>query len=345
MNRQYVAVDLGAGSGRVILGRFDERGVHLEVLHRFPNEPRPQEGHERWNVAALLAGIETGLTRLPDGGRAVVSIGADTWGVDFGLFDAAGRLLEEPVCYRDGRTEGTVDHVQRIVSRDELFRATGLQTLALNTIFQLIAQREAGEWPASTAHLMMMPDIVHHHLSGEMHGEMTMASTTQLLSATKRQWVPELFERLQLPLEVMPALVQPGTSVGVLRPALQRELGLRQIAIVAPATHDTASAVVGTPLEDGWAYLSSGTWSLLGIETREPLLTRAVVRENLTNEGGAERTACSRTSRNCGFSSRAEQRGRRRARRSITTRWRMSWKPRPRSERSSCRMTRGSSIR
>ena len=290
MTRRYVAIDLGAGSGRVILGQFGDDRLDLDVLHRFPHHPHRTTGHERWDIGTLFDGIKTGLRRLPHGGRGCVSLGVDTWGVDYGLFDAAGRLLEDPVCYRDGRTEGVVDRVLRIIPRAELFRATGLQILPFNTLYQLVAQRDAGEWPQAATSLLMMPDIFHYYLSGQMIGEVTLASTTQLLSAESRQWVAELFERLALPRDVMPALVQPGTMIGTLKPELQRELDLQALRIVAPATHDTASAIVGTPLADGWAYLSSGTWSLLGIETHDPLLTEAVVEENLTNEGGAERT-------------------------------------------------------
>ena len=273
-----------------MVGRFGEAHVDFEELHRFSNNPRLHDGHERWNVGELFDGLTTGLAKISNGGRDVISIGVDTWGVDYGLLDGRKRLIEDPICYRDNRTDGIVEHVHQLISRDELFRITGLQTLPLNTIYQLVAQREAREWPPTAAHLLMMPDIVHHYLCGELVGEHTMASTTQLASATTREWAPEVFECLGLPFEVMPPLMKPGSAIGKLRSHLQRTLGLPPIGVVVPATHDTASAVVGAPLQNDWAYISSGTWSLVGVETREPLLTEAVARENLTNEGGFDGT-------------------------------------------------------
>ncbi len=289
MERSYVAVDLGAGSGRVIVGRFGARELHVEVLHRFANEPRTVDGHERWNVEALLDGIKEGLSRVPSP-RAIASIGVDAWGVDYALIDRHGRLLEDPVCYRDARTEGMVERVLGLISRSDLFRVAGLQTLPFNTLYQIVAHRHAGEWPDGAARLLMIPDVFHFLLCGSTVSEATIASTTELLAAETRQWAPELFEALDLPLAVMPTLVSSGTRLGELTSTLQRELDLPAMPIVAPASHDTASAVVGAPLEPGWAYLSSGTWSLLGVETPEPHLTEAVERERLTNEAGAEGT-------------------------------------------------------
>ena len=288
--RSYVAVDLGAGSGRVTVGRVTDDRVTLDVTHRFPNAPLFAAGHERWPVGRLLQEVRTGLAKAAQAGGELVSVGVDTWGVDFGLTDAAGRVLEDPVSYRDRRTEGVVDRVLDVIPRAELFRVTGLQILPLNTLFQLVAQRASGEWPASAARLLMMPDLVHHDLCGSLVGELTMASTTQLASATTRRWAPELFDRLDLPIDLMPELVQPGTRLGRIRRDLRETAGLPQMEVVAPATHDTASAVVGAPLEPGWAYLSSGTWSLLGVETEAPVLTDAVQAQNLTNEGGVEGT-------------------------------------------------------
>ena len=287
MDRCYVAIDLGAGSGRVVAGQFGDDDIRLDVLHRFDSAPHHADGHERWDVEALFGGVKEGLRRLTDRAGWIVSVGVDTWGVDYALLDAAGRLIEDPVCYRDARTDGAVERVHALVSREELFRIAGLQTLPFNTIYQLDAQRHAGEWPDEAAHLVMIPDLFHHLLCGSVRGEVTIASTTELLSAKTRQWVPGLFARLKLPLEMMPSLVEPGHELGRVTPALQSELGLPPIAVVAPASHDTASAVVGAPLEPGWAYLSSGTWSLLGVETAGPILTDEVAREGLTNEAGA----------------------------------------------------------
>jgi rhamnulokinase len=273
-----------------MLGRVADGRVSLEVAHRFANIPYPATGHERWPLATLLAEVRNGLTRVGHAADDLVSVGVATWGVDFGLLDASGRVLDDPVCYRDRRTAGVVDRVLDIVPAPELFRRTGSQVLALNTVYQMVAQRDAGEWPVDAARLLMMPDLVHQDLCGSVVGEVTMASTTQLADASTRRWSPELFERLGLPMAVMPDLVQPGTRLGHLHHDVREAAGLPEMTVVAPATHDTASAVVGTPVDEGWAYLSSGTWSLLGVETAAPVLTEAVRAVNLTNEGGAEGT-------------------------------------------------------
>ena len=286
----YVAIDLGASGGRVIRGRFTRDAVQLDEVHRFPNQPRQCGGHERWDFSALVDQIKQGLALLPDRGEGTVSVGVDTWGVDYGLLDAAGRLIDDPVCYRDPRTDGIVLRVLDIFPRADLFRATGIQVQPFNTIYQLAAQRWAGEWPATAERLLMMPDLFHHALCGSTSGEVTMASTTQLVTAVGREWAAEVFAALDLPLATMPPLVSPGTTLGTLTRALQAEFGLPALKIVAPATHDTASAVAGAPLEVGWAYLSSGTWSLLGVETPAPLLTGAAAARNLTNEAGVEGT-------------------------------------------------------
>ena len=288
----YVAIDLGAGSGRVVRADFGdlaggEGGLELEVLHRFANEPRRVDGHDRWDVTALFDGILTGLRRC---GREVRSIGVDTWGVDYGLFGATGALLEDPICYRDHRTDKVVQEVFVCVPRAELFARTGLQVQQFNTIYQLFAHVHDGPWAEGVAQLLMMPDVFHSLLCGSTTGELTMATTSQLVSAGTAVWDSELFARLGLPLDVMPELVAAGTELGTLRPELQRDHGLPALRVVAPATHDTASAVAGTPLRDGWAYISSGTWSLVGVETDAPVMSDAVAAQNLTNEGGAEGT-------------------------------------------------------
>ncbi len=282
----FVAVDLGASSGRVVVGCFERDSIALETVHRFPNEPVHHAGRERWNTRALFDGIKHGLKQLGHRRASVRSIGVDTWGVDYGLYDAAGHLIEEPVCYRDKRTEGSIERVLARVPPADLFRMTGIQVQPFNTIYQLEAQRWHGEWPAATARLLMMPDVFHHLLCGSMSGEVTMASTTQLVSAERREWVPEIFQALDLPLDVMPRIVQPGTVLGELSQSLQTELNLPPVRVVASGTHDTASAVVGAPIRSGWAYLSSGTWSLLGLETERPIVTEVVRSQNLTNEAG-----------------------------------------------------------
>jgi rhamnulokinase len=286
----HVAIDLGAGSGRAFLGHVDEAGLALEELHRFTYGPRPSAGHLRWDMAALHRGLAAGLAaageRAAASGRSVASIGVDAWGVDYGLIDAGGALVEDPIAYRDPRTDGVMDAVLARVPRAEIFQRTGIQFLPINTIYQLAAHVRDG-LASDAAGILLMPDLCHLFLSGSRSGEYTDASTTQLLNATTRQWDDALFAQLGLPRALMPALVAPGGALGALRPALQAGLGGDPIRVIAPATHDTASAVVGTPLTPGWAFISSGTWSLVGVERDTPLLTGEAEAANFTNEGGA----------------------------------------------------------
>ena len=287
---EYVAVDLGAGSGRVMLGSFGDENLSLREIHRFPNTPRKVDGFERWDIAALFKGVKDGLAKLPDGGRAVSSIGVDTWGVDFGLVDSDDRLIADPVVYRDPRTEGMMELVDGLISREELFARTGLQFICINTIYQLLAQVRAGEWPEDAAKLLFIPGLFNMLLCGSTKAEFTFASTSAMLKAGSAEWDVDLLDRLGLPTSILPELVLPGTELGRLKPELQSELGLTDLRVIAPACHDTASAVAGAPLEEGWAYISSGTWSLVGVERATPVLGEAAMAAGLTNEGGVEGT-------------------------------------------------------
>ena len=293
-HRRHVAVDLGAGSGRVLVGGFGDEALFLQEVHRFANPVQTVAGRQRWNTEHLFTSIVAGLGKAASVVRDVsdlVSVGVDTWGVDYGLLDAEGRLLEEPVCYRDPRTDGVMEQVFQRVFRDEIYARTGIQFLPFNTLYQLVAQRALGEWPERAARFLMMPDLLHHRLMGGRadrahRGEFTDATTTQLVNARSRTWDDELFAMLDLDPSLMPELVQPGTALGRLDPSVARTVGLPGLKVVAPATHDTASAVVATPLEPGWLYLSSGTWSLLGAETAEPVIHETTARHGFTNEGG-----------------------------------------------------------
>jgi rhamnulokinase len=273
-----------------MLGTLAPNELLLEEVHRFHYSPVTSAGHLRWSFEEILDGIKTGLARAQQAavgrGRTIETVGVDSWGVDFGFLDAGGRLVEDPVAYRDGRTEGEMERVLRKVPREEIFRRTGIQFLHFNSLFQLHVQVREG-LPSGTRRLLMIPDLCHHALCGSTKGEYTDASTTQLLDVRTRGWADDLFSRLGLPRELMPELVVPGTELGELRAPLQKELGLGPLRVLAPATHDTASAVAGTPLEPGWAYVSSGTWSLVGVEREAPLVNDAVARANFTNEGGA----------------------------------------------------------
>jgi rhamnulokinase len=286
----FLAVDLGAGSGRASLARFEGSGPLLTELSRFVYPPTRRDGHLRWDIAHIIDEVraavrEAGRVTLAQG-EPLVSVGVCSWGVDYGLIDASGRLLEDPVCYRDARTEGAIDAVTRRVPREEIFERTGIQFLPFNTLYQLDAHNREG-LPAGAARLLMIPDLCHHALAGTSSSEYTNASTTQMLALATRDWDRELASRLELPAALLPPLVPPGTDGGPLRPDLSALPGLADTRLVVPATHDTASAVVGTPLEPGWAYISSGTWSLVGVERARPLASAAAARANLTNEGGA----------------------------------------------------------
>jgi rhamnulokinase len=285
----HAAVDLGAGSGRVFVGDVRPAAARLDEVHRFHYAPRMSDGHLRWDIAALFDGIRTGLRDATQKVRAsrmnLASVGVDSWGVDYGLVDDDGRLVEEPIAYRDDRTVGMMEKVFARVPREEIFAKTGIQFLALNTLYQLAAHSRKG-FPPRAARLLLIPDLCHHMLCGSLTSERTNASTTQMLDVRTGEWDEALALAAGVPVSLLPELVDAGTHLGTIR----AELGLGSMRVVAPATHDTASAIVGTPLEPGWAYISSGTWSLVGVELNEPLTHDAVLRANFTNERGANGT-------------------------------------------------------
>lgn len=286
----YIAVDLGAGSGRVFLVGLAPDELTLEEVRRFTYPASHLEGHLRWDFPKIFAEIRTGLTeagqRSRELERRIVSIGVDSWAVDYGVIDAGGELMENPVCYRDQRTQGVMGQVFTRVPREEIFEHTGIQFLPFNTLFQLYADT-ADRKPDENTRLLLIPDLVDFFLTGRAVTEYTNATTTQMLNARTGTWDREMIDRLGLPSRLLGELVPAGSDLGLLKPALADELGLEGVRVVAPATHDTASAVAGTPLEDGWAYISSGTWSLVGVERETPLINTEVVLSNFTNEGGA----------------------------------------------------------
>jgi rhamnulokinase len=285
-----IAVDLGAGSGRVFLGGVAPGELLLEEVRRFRYPAAPSAGHLRWNLPHILreiaAGVREAGERARDRGRPIRSIGVDGWGVDYGLIDEEGQLVEDPVCYRDRRTRGVPGQVFSRVPRDEIFARTGIQFLEFNTLYQLKAHADAG-LPPSARRLLLVPDLVHFFLSGRAVTEYTNATTTQMLDARTGTWDRTLLERLALPSDLLTEIVPAGTDLGPLRAEVAAETGLPGVRVVTPASHDTGSAVVGAPLEDGWAYISSGTWSLAGVERTRPLLGADVARHNFSNEGGA----------------------------------------------------------
>jgi rhamnulokinase len=286
----YLAIDLGAGSGRVFLVGLAPGELLLEETRRFHYPPRLVAGHLRWDLPLILREIVEGLreagARARRLGRPIASLGVDSWGVDYGLVDAGNRLLEDPICYRDDRTIGVMEQVFDTVPASEIFARTGIQFLQFNTLFQLFAHASAGI-PASASRLLLIPDLVVSQLTGCAVAEYTNATTTQMVEAGESRWDAALLERLGLPVRLLPRIVRPGSTIGPLAPDVATSTGLGRLPVVATATHDTGSAVAGTPLDPGWAYISSGTWSLVGIERDGPILTAAAARANLTNEGGA----------------------------------------------------------
>ena len=293
LSHSSIAVDLGAGSGRVFLAGLTADELLLEEVRRFHYPPRRLGGHLRWDLSRILEEIKAGLLaasiRAEELGWRIQSIGVDSWGVDYGLIDAAGRIVEDPVCYRDERTTGVMEQVFTQLPREEIHARTGIQFLSFNTIYQLFAQAQTG-FPAKAERLLLIPDLINFLLTGKAVTEYTNATTTQLVNAETGSWDQYLIERLNLPAKLFTEIVPAGADLGPLKSELVQELNLSGVRVIAPATHDTGSAVAGAPLADeceGWAYISSGTWSLVGVELKRPLINSEVARLNFTNEGGA----------------------------------------------------------
>jgi rhamnulokinase len=285
--RNIAAVDLGAESGRVMLARFDGQRLSLEEVHRFPNRLVALRGHRFWNILGLWDEMLTGLRKARQTAGSLDSIGVDTWGVDYGLVDARGFLLGQPFQYRDHRTDDIMGQVCARVPRDVLYKRTGIQFLPFNTLYQLYAHEQMQ--PGELAHayrLLMIPDLLHSWLCGSLTIERTNASTTQCWDPIAGAWVIDLLDQLAIPTAMLPPVVESGTSLGEVVPELRSDLG--RARVVAPATHDTGSAIAATPvsLPGDWGYISSGTWSLVGVELQQPVMTEAALAANCTNEGG-----------------------------------------------------------
>ncbi|CQR60061.1 Rhamnulokinase [Streptomyces leeuwenhoekii] len=290
--KSYAAVDLGASSGRVMVGRAGPDTLELAEAHRFPNRPvRVPEGL-RWDVLALYAGVLDGLRAAGSrcGGR-IDSVGIDSWAVDYGLLDADGALLGNPVHYRDGRTEGVAEKVWTTVPAEELYAATGLQYAPFNTLYQLTAARSTAQL-AQARRVLLMPDLLAYWLTGEQGTELTNASTTQLIDPRTRDWARGVAERLGVDLGLFPPLRHPGDPAGLLRAEVLEETGLAgPVPVTAVASHDTASAVAAVPAAgERFAYICTGTWSLAGLELAAPVLTEESRAANFTNELGLDGT-------------------------------------------------------
>jgi rhamnulokinase len=289
--RVFGAVDIGASGGRVMAGLVDPTSgrTHLHTLHRFANGAAMQGGQLRWDLTGIFAEVLTGLKALATRFPEVESIGIDTWAVDYGLLDADGRLLAEPVSYRDSRTDGVIERVHDRVTQEQLYAVNGLQYLPFNTLYQLAAEKESPLWDKA-AHVVLLPDLLAYWLTGKLRTEATNASTTGLLDISSGDWSAELLGVLDLPPDLLPQIEQPGEVRGRLVPSVRRATGLSdRVVVTTVGSHDTASAVVAVPATSRrFGYVSSGTWSLVGLELEKPVLTVESQQANFTNEGGVD---------------------------------------------------------
>ncbi len=289
----YLAFDLGAESGRAVIGHLEDDHLHLEEVHRFANGPVQVLDSLHWDVLRLWSEIKQGLglaARIY--GERLASVGLDTWGVDFGLLAADDTLLGNPFHYRDSRTNGMMDVAFHRVARAEIFERTGIQFMQLNSLYQLLAMAQANSPALATAETFLnMPDLFNFWLTGRKANEFTIATTTQCYDPRARDWAHGMLEKLGIPTHIFGEIVPPGTVLDALRPSVAEETGCQSVPVVAPATHDTGSAVAAVPAEgEDYLYLSSGTWSLMGVEVGDPVITEQSLEYNITNEGGVNNT-------------------------------------------------------
>lgn len=289
MPDSYLAIDLGAGSGRSIQGHLEHGKLNLSEVNRFPNPMKEIDGHLHWDVDHLFGHIKTGIAGAA-AAADIKSVAVDTWGVDFGLLDQAGSLLGNPFAYRDTRTQGALQEFLERVPRDRIYELTGIQFMEINTLFQLYAMVRDRSPLLSTANaLLMMPDLMNYLLTGERKSEFTISTTSQMMNPRTHEWVPDLLDALQLPASLMSPVVKPGTVIGSLIQSVADETKSPTIPVIACGSHDTASAVAAVPAEgDDWCFISCGTWSLMGIETGEPIINDLARDLDFTNEGGVD---------------------------------------------------------
>ncbi|MBC8184405.1 rhamnulokinase [candidate division KSB1 bacterium] len=287
---KYLAFDFGASSGRAILGSISNKGISLEEIHRFTNQPVDLLGHIYWDFPYLFDELKKGISlTVKKGIKDISGIGIDTWGVDFGLISKDDQLLGNPFAYRDSRTDGIMERAFELMNKEKIYSYTGLQFLQFNSIFQLFSMVDENNSLLKVSdRLLFMPDLFNFFLTGEKVSEYTIASTSQLLNAEKKEWEKAIFDALNLPVEIMPEIIKPGSVIGKLLPGIKSETGISETDVIAPACHDTGSAVIAVPATTkNWAYLSSGTWSLMGIEAEQPIISKDTLDNNFTNEGGA----------------------------------------------------------
>jgi sugar (pentulose or hexulose) kinase len=291
--RNYMAVDLGAESGRVMLGSLSGGTVSLREIHRFGNGPIKQDGSLRWDFERQFSEVKVGIGKaVNEAGGKVNGIGVDSWGVDFGLIGADGKLVENPYHYRDSRTDGILEKAFKLMPKRDIYMNTGIQFMQINSVYQLLAMRLANSSAlAKTKRLLFIGDLFSYYLCGHDFGEYTLASTSQMMDMRTGQWSQEIFNKLSIPKDIMPNIVPAGTVVGKLSKTIAKELGCGQIPVIAVAAHDTGCAVAAVPASGGkWAYLSSGTWSLMGVEVPKAIINDKSFNYEFTNEGGVDNT-------------------------------------------------------
>jgi rhamnulokinase len=288
---QFVAIDCGAESGRVVLASLENDRLTLDERHRFTTPVGRMNGSLHWNLLGIWEEIKAGLRRCALEGankRQIDGIGIDAWGVDFGLVAPSGEILGNPVHYRDRRTDGVMERVHQRISKQRIFEITGVQFMPINTLYQLIAlQQSKSSLLAAAETMLFIPDLFNYLLTGKRQSEFSIATTSQMFNPRKRAWADELLHELELPRQILPSVVPSGTVVSALRKDVAAECRMNAVPVIAPGSHDTASAVVAVPAEgDSWCFISSGTWSLMGVELPAPLINEKSLRHDYTNEGG-----------------------------------------------------------
>lgn len=291
--KQYIAVDLGAESGRVMLGTVGGNKLGLQEVYRFSNGPVKEGAGLRWDFEKLFSEVKTGIAKaIKQSDDEVSGIGVDSWGVDYGLLGGDGRLLENPYHYRDNRTDGMLEKAFGLMTKRDIYESSGVQFMQINTAYQLLSMRLANpQVLAETGKLIFMADLVSYYLCGRAYAEYSLASTSQLMDMRTGQWSKEIFDKLGLPMKIMPDVVQPATVVGKLKSELCGEFECKPINVIASGSHDTADAVAAVPAKpQRWAYISSGTWSLMGVEVSDAIINDKTFEYVFTNEGGVEDT-------------------------------------------------------
>ncbi len=288
----YLSFDLGAESGRSIVGHLENSRLTLKEVTRFPNGMLPDQGHLYWDVHNLFKEIKTGIKDCVRQGHNTDSLGIDTWGVDFSLLGKNGKLLSLPFAYRDPKNEGAMEEFFHYIPKERVYTLTGNQFLQFNSLFQLYAlKRDQSPLLQYVKSLLFMPDLFNFFLTRKKATEFTYATTSQLYNPREKKWEKELFDVLNVPTSVMQDIVPPGTKISALNKSICKETGMQEIPVIAVASHDTASAVAAVPAEDkNWAFISSGTWSCMGIEIQKPIISDMALKLNFTNEGGVEGT-------------------------------------------------------